>query len=150
MKNLLFQNLNIKNAGGTAAVCLGLIVISILVESLKLLREHLLLKTNGSCCQQIPNESSQLTLCSTPLNNRLRIFFHIAQAAMHMLQICIGYILMLCVMSFNAWFIIAAVFGLTVGYFMCGAILPKQFEDVHCDTPVVSSAPPSYASTVVD
>ena len=45
---------------------------------------------------------------------------HMLQTVLHMLQITLGYALMLIAMTFNLWLFLAVVCGLTLGYFLCG------------------------------
>ncbi|XP_029565464.1 probable low affinity copper uptake protein 2 isoform X2 [Salmo trutta] len=48
--------------------------------------------------------------------NRWRL--HGIQTAMHILQVTLGYILMLCVMSYNTWIFLGVILGSVLGYFI--------------------------------
>jgi len=50
---------------------------------------------------------------------------HGAQAALHMLQVCLGYMLMLCVMSYNSWIFLGVVAGSVLGYFFAFPLLGR-------------------------
>ncbi|XP_023839931.1 protein SLC31A2 isoform X1 [Salvelinus sp. IW2-2015] len=48
--------------------------------------------------------------------NRWRL--HGIQTAIHILQVTLGYILMLCVMSYNTWIFLGVILGSVLGYFI--------------------------------
>ncbi|NXM82162.1 COPT2 protein, partial [Oenanthe oenanthe] len=45
-------------------------------------------------------------------------WFHVAQTLFHVLQVVLGYMVMLAVMSYNGWIFLGAIAGSTLGYFM--------------------------------
>ncbi|NWY96828.1 COPT2 protein, partial [Loxia curvirostra] len=45
-------------------------------------------------------------------------WFHVGQTLFHVLQVVLGYMVMLAVMSYNAWIFLGAIVGSTLGYFM--------------------------------
>lgn len=47
-----------------------------------------------------------------------RLLLHSAQSGLHMLQVTLGYMLMLCVMSYNTWIFLAVISGSVLGYFL--------------------------------
>ncbi|NXC38540.1 COPT2 protein, partial [Penelope pileata] len=44
--------------------------------------------------------------------------YHVGQTLLHVLQVGLGYALMLAVMSYNAWILLGVVAGSAVGYFL--------------------------------
>ncbi|KAF3848810.1 hypothetical protein F7725_015307 [Dissostichus mawsoni] len=48
----------------------------------------------------------------------LKWLLHAIQTALHMLQVSLGYMLMLCVMSYNTWIFLGVVVGSVLGYFI--------------------------------
>ncbi|XP_076016113.1 protein SLC31A2 [Genypterus blacodes] len=48
---------------------------------------------------------------------------HVVQTVLHMLQVTLGYMLMLCVMSYNIWIFIGVVAGSVLGYFLSFPLL---------------------------
>ncbi|KAK6316081.1 hypothetical protein J4Q44_G00136050 [Coregonus suidteri] len=48
--------------------------------------------------------------------NRWRL--HGIQTALHILQVTLGYMLMLCVMSYNTWIFLGVILGSVLGYFI--------------------------------
>ena len=59
---------------------------------------------------------------------------HIMQTVLHMIQIFISYILMLAVMYYNVWLILAIILGAGVGYFAVGFRQYRTYSDFgdHC------------------
>uniref|UniRef100_A0A6Q2XED4 Copper transport protein n=2 Tax=Esox lucius TaxID=8010 RepID=A0A6Q2XED4_ESOLU len=51
---------------------------------------------------------------------------HGVQTALHILQVVLGYMLMLCVMSYNTWIFLGVIVGSVIGYFI-GFPLLDQF-----------------------
>lgn len=50
---------------------------------------------------------------------------HGVQTLLHMLQVTLGYMLMLCVMSYNVWIFVGVVGGSVLGYFVSFPLLGK-------------------------
>ncbi|KAM3874411.1 protein SLC31A2 [Diretmus argenteus] len=48
---------------------------------------------------------------------------HGIQTALHILQVSLGYILMLCVMSYNTWIFLGVIAGSAIGYFIAFPLL---------------------------
>ncbi len=44
--------------------------------------------------------------------------FHILQSILHVVQVGLGYLLMLVAMTYNGWLFLAVIFGAGVGYFI--------------------------------
>ncbi|XP_051536463.1 probable low affinity copper uptake protein 2 [Myxocyprinus asiaticus] len=65
-----------------------------------------------------PTESTTATT-STAKNWLL----HSLQTAIHVLQVTLGYMLMLCVMSYNIWIFLGVIVGSALGYFLAFPLL---------------------------
>ncbi|XP_031711434.1 protein SLC31A2 isoform X1 [Anarrhichthys ocellatus] len=75
-------------------------------------------------------ESSASESALTPMeppppapNTTNRWLLHGIQAVLHMLQVSLGYMLMLCVMSYNTWIFIGVIMGSLLGYFISFPLL---------------------------
>ncbi|NXR96587.1 COPT2 protein, partial [Hypocryptadius cinnamomeus] len=58
------------------------------------------------------------SLMAFPLSFPRWFWFHVGQTLFHMVQVVLGYMVMLAVMSYNAWIFLGAIAGSTLGYFM--------------------------------
>ncbi|KAJ0057767.1 hypothetical protein NL108_017685 [Boleophthalmus pectinirostris] len=127
---LLFDFWKVHGVGGMLLSVLVVFLLTLFYEVLKVSRVWLdhrfkrtapppgdtSLKLEGS--QSI---SSLTPIASTqpipPLSTKQRVLLHSAQAGLHTVQVALGYMLMLCVMSYNTWIFLAVVFGAVLGYF---------------------------------
>ncbi|KAM9841438.1 protein SLC31A2 isoform 2-T2 [Aulostomus maculatus] len=85
---------------------------------------------------QHPSDSSSMLECSpsvsslTPIEPRPPApstknswLLHGIQTALHVLQVSLGYMLMLCVMSYNTWIFLGVIVGSALGYFISFPLL---------------------------
>ncbi|XP_045625767.1 protein SLC31A2 isoform X4 [Procambarus clarkii] len=125
--DFLFKGVNIITTWGMVSLCLGLLSLSVLAEGFKVARSQLLKvaasRKTGCNKYEIP-ERSPLLMSESFLGRRnqkflykRRVKFHILQSFLHVVHLTIGYILMLVVMTYNAYFTIAVVSGAGLGYF---------------------------------
>ncbi|XP_037791445.1 high affinity copper uptake protein 1-like [Penaeus monodon] len=125
--DFLFYGVNITTTWGMVSLCLGLVSLSILAEGFKVARSQLLkvaMSRRTGCTKYEVPERSPLLMSQSFLGRRnekllykRRIKFHILQSFLHVIHLTIGYILMLIVMTYNAYFSIAIVGGAGLGYF---------------------------------
>uniref|UniRef100_T1IYV7 Copper transport protein n=1 Tax=Strigamia maritima TaxID=126957 RepID=T1IYV7_STRMM len=149
IKNLLFENVNISTVTGLIIACILITLLSGIYELIHFFRQYLIYKTKSSC--QIPlNESSQLCCKDEPIRTTVKIQIHCAQSLLHMVQVLIGYIIMLCVMTFNAFFLLCVLLAIGIVYFMLGTLIPKymDFPDEVCipNNPKLADGNQSYSS----
>lgn len=78
-----------------------------------------------SVLESSPSESSLTPIHSHPPapNNRNSWLLHCIQTALHVLQVTLGYMLMLCVMSYNTWIFLGVIAGSVLGYFISFPLL---------------------------
>ncbi|NXR73180.1 COPT2 protein, partial [Pycnonotus jocosus] len=57
-------------------------------------------------------------LMAFPISFPRWFWFHVGQTLFHVVQVVLGYMVMLAVMSYNAWIFLGAIAGSTLGYFM--------------------------------
>ncbi|XP_010290710.1 PREDICTED: probable low affinity copper uptake protein 2, partial [Phaethon lepturus] len=51
--------------------------------------------------------------------------YHVGQTLFHVVQVVLGYMVMLAVMSYNAWIFLAAIAGSALGYFVVYPLLGR-------------------------
>ncbi|KAG7240812.1 hypothetical protein INR49_023386 [Caranx melampygus] len=80
---------------------------------------------NISVLESSPSESSLTPIQSHPPapNNRNSWLLHCIQTVLHILQVSLGYMLMLCVMSYNTWIFLGVITGSVLGYFISFPLL---------------------------
>lgn len=67
---------------------------------------------------QLSNMMKWLLVCSWLL--------HVIQTCLHVLQVTLGYMLMLCVMSYNVWIFLGVVLGSALGYYVAFPLLGQM------------------------
>ncbi|NXJ86499.1 COPT2 protein, partial [Trogon melanurus] len=121
---------------GMALSVLVILLLSMLYEAVKmgkavLLRRALLALPRSLSRESLapeegdtgPTQGTQGS-CPGPLLMGFPIFFprwfqyHIGQTLFHVVQVVLGYMVMLAVMSYNAWIFLGAIAGSTLGYFV--------------------------------
>ncbi|NXO00535.1 COPT2 protein, partial [Rhinopomastus cyanomelas] len=104
-----------------------ILLLSMLYEAVKMGKAVLLRRA----LQALPHSLSRESLAepeeegdSHPMQGRFPIFFpswfqfHVAQTLVHVVQVVLGYLVMLAVMSYNAWIFLGAIVGSALGYFV--------------------------------
>ncbi|NXQ39199.1 COPT2 protein, partial [Catharus fuscescens] len=107
---------------GMVLSVLVILLLSVLYEAVKMgkavLLQRALLALPRSLSQEAlsepPEEDSR---DSSPAQSRW-FWFHVAQTLFHVLQVVLGYMVMLAVMSYNGWIFLGAIAGSTLGYFL--------------------------------
>lgn len=127
---------------GVAGMLLSVVVVFLLTlcyEVLKVSRiwlSHRFEKSTTPPCgdntpvlDSMPSESSLASIApaqppDSHIDRRRRLLLlHGTQAVLHVLQVALGYMLMLCVMSYNTWIFLAVIFGSVLGYFLLFPLL---------------------------
>ncbi|CAK6965104.1 probable low affinity copper uptake protein 2 [Scomber scombrus] len=83
---------------------------------------------SSSVLESSPSESS-LTPIDSPSpapSTRNSWLLHGVQTVLHMLQVSLGYMLMLCVMSYNTWIFLGVIVGSVLGYFISFPLLGQM------------------------
>ncbi|XP_036443825.1 probable low affinity copper uptake protein 2 [Colossoma macropomum] len=68
-----------------------------------------------------PTENTATTAVITPTINSWLL--HSLQTGLHIVQVVLGYMLMLCVMSYNIWIFLGVIVGSLLGYFFAFPLL---------------------------
>lgn len=124
---LLFDFWDVHGVAGMLLSVAVVFLLTLLYEVLKVSRIWLSHRFQKSAAP--PGESSPV-LDSTPSESSMtpfapaqappphRLLLHGAQAGLHVLQVVLGYMLMLCVMSYNTWIFLAVICGSVLGYYL--------------------------------
>jgi len=149
--DFFFKGLTINTAGSFAALCIVLVVLSMVYELLKVhsarvraraARERL--RSNSYA----PSETATLISHSTVPFGRQRFPQQLAklsgEAAVFLLHSTLGYALMLSVMIYNGYIFITVVLSMGLGYFLFGHISMKvNMENMQARTTNVICTPAS-------
>ncbi|NXP19160.1 COPT2 protein, partial [Scytalopus superciliaris] len=112
---------------GMVLSVLVILLLSVLYEAVKMGKAMLLRRA----LLALPRSLSQEALTepeeggTDPAQGRgFPVFFHrwfryhVGQTLLHVVQVVLGYMVMLAVMSYNAWIFLGAIAGSTLGYFV--------------------------------
>ncbi|RMB93507.1 hypothetical protein DUI87_30205 [Hirundo rustica rustica] len=123
---LLFDFWNVHSPTGMVLSVLVILLLSVLYEAVKMGKAVLLRRA----LLALPRSLSQEALTepregdSDPAQGRW-FWFHVGQTLFHVVQVVLGYMVMLAVMSYNAWIFLGAIAGSTLGYFMVYPLLGR-------------------------
>lgn len=139
---LLFDFWNVRGPAGMVLSVLVVLLLTVFYELLKVFRVWL----RGRCsprplsfptasfsrarCREsnaaLASISSQVSLTRVETNSPVVLnswFHHGLQTVLHVLQVTLGYMLMLCVMSYNVWIFLGVLAGSVLGYFLAFPLL---------------------------
>ncbi|XP_008831744.1 probable low affinity copper uptake protein 2 isoform X1 [Nannospalax galili] len=128
---LLFDFWSVHSPAGMALSVLVILLMAVLYEGIKVGKVKLLHKT----LESLPTATSQQLILETdqdsagssspPVNRtHLRWFLcHFGQSLVHVIQVVIGYFVMLAVMSYNTWIFLGVVLGSALGYYLAYPLL---------------------------
>lgn len=138
---ILFKSFTVRTAGEFASAVVVIFLISIAYEGLKFWREKLYndyATETATVCSSIKASTSELTSNKQSGNKKsirelLTHKIHIIQTVLHFMQVTLSYCLMLIVMTFNVWLVLAVVVGAAFGYFFFGWIRQRSIDVAeHC------------------
>ncbi|XP_014736562.1 PREDICTED: probable low affinity copper uptake protein 2 [Sturnus vulgaris] len=129
---LLFDFWNVHSPTGMVLSVLVILLLSVLYEAVKMgkavLLQRALLALPRSLSQEAltqPQEGDSGDSRDSSSAQGRWFWFHVAQTLFHVLQVVLGYMVMLAVMSYNAWIFLGAIAGSTLGYFMVYPLLGR-------------------------
>ncbi|KAM9821075.1 protein SLC31A2 [Neosynchiropus ocellatus] len=135
---LLFDFWEVHSAAGMAVSVIVVLLLTVFYELLKVWRVWLSSNsvlprsqtpppyTRSSSIQTDSNSALEYAPSEAPLAPKESFFpktrnswlLHAVQSLLHLLQVSLGYTLMLCVMSYNTWIFLGVVLGSVLGYFL--------------------------------
>ncbi|XP_029985722.1 high affinity copper uptake protein 1 isoform X2 [Sphaeramia orbicularis] len=119
---LLFKGLLINSAGEMAGACIGVFLLAMLYEGLKIGREVLLRRSQVNVrynSMPLPGaDGTVLMETHKTVGQRMLSPAHFLQTLLHIIQVVVSYFLMLVFMTYNGYLCIAVAAGAGMGYFL--------------------------------
>ncbi|XP_038601280.1 probable low affinity copper uptake protein 2 [Tachyglossus aculeatus] len=130
---LLFDFWNVHSPAGLVLSVLVVLLLAVLYESIKVSKAKLLhralLSFPRKLSQQLIEDSDGESVASDLAQSHAtsRWFLcHFGQSLLHIVQVVIGYFVMLAVMSYNTWIFLGVILGSTLGYFVAYPLLRER------------------------
>ncbi|XP_015276652.1 PREDICTED: probable low affinity copper uptake protein 2 isoform X2 [Gekko japonicus] len=128
---LLFDFWNVHSPAGMVLSVLVIMLLAVLYEAIKVGRAKLLQRTMPALAHSLSQETLQEPerasmntsteqLASTP---QKLFLWHSTQTLLHVIQVVLGYLVMLAVMSYNAWIFLGVIVGSAIGYYIAYPLL---------------------------
>ncbi|CAK9806777.1 High affinity copper uptake protein 1 [Anthophora quadrimaculata] len=105
---ILFNEWRTANTQGLVWSMVGIVLLTSIYEGIKSYRDHLYIHTK--CIQKTKGVRSRWSLLFSKI--------HILQTILNVVQLIIGYCLMLIFMTYNVWLCIAVALGAVLGYWL--------------------------------
>nr|XP_020668914.1 probable low affinity copper uptake protein 2 [Pogona vitticeps] len=111
-----------------------ILLLALLYEAIKVAKAKVILRMMPalvpSVSQETLREPEQASInagLEQPAGTSKNPFlWHVAQTLLHITHVVLGYLVMLAVMSYNAWVFLGAIVGSTVGYYVAYPFLSIQ------------------------
>nr|CAB3266222.1 high affinity copper uptake protein 1-like [Phallusia mammillata] len=132
---VLFVEWLVVTPGQLAGACVGVFLLSILYEGLKVLRAHLLARLNpGRRYTKNGSDDVMIKPASHTAISRMCNGWHILQSVLQVVQTTLGMFLMLVYMTFNVWLALCISLGSGFGYYFFGWMVRQSTEwGDHCN-----------------
>uniref|UniRef100_A0A663NB55 Copper transport protein n=1 Tax=Athene cunicularia TaxID=194338 RepID=A0A663NB55_ATHCN len=122
---LLFDFWSVHTPTGMALSVLVILLLSMLYEAVKMGKAVLLRRALLALPRSLtaPGHGGAAgcpshSLMGFPISFHRWFQYHVGQTLFHVVQVVLGYMVMLAVMSYNAWIFLGAIIGSTLGYFV--------------------------------
>lgn len=143
--SFLFPGYNVNTIWGLVATCFGLAALAVLYEAMKVSQIHLQQSVIRSISRTTSASSENSSLLSRVTPKNFRSYTKCGSCSRWTLQMlhwslhtALGYILMLAVMTYNAYITIALVIGACIGYSIFGpALIQLNMQYFHHKQAVV-------------
>ncbi|KAM6337195.1 protein SLC31A2 isoform 2-T2 [Alca torda] len=123
---LLFDFWRIHTPTGMVLSVLVILLLSVLYEALKMGKAVLLRRALLALPHSLSRESLLEPEEGDTGPTQGRWFrYHLSQTLFHVVQVVLGYMVMLAVMSYNTWIFLGAIAGSTLGYFVVYPLLGR-------------------------
>ncbi|XP_077163209.1 protein SLC31A2 isoform X2 [Paroedura picta] len=111
-----------------------IMLLSVLYEAIKVGRAKLLQRTMPALAPSLsqetleePEGASVNTGVERLASNSQKLFlWHSTQTLLHVVQVVLGYLVMLAVMSYNVWIFLGVIVGSAIGYYVAFPLLSAR------------------------
>ncbi|KAG8195187.1 hypothetical protein JTE90_027931 [Oedothorax gibbosus] len=144
VQDLLFKDVTVSSNGGMVGLCFGVAVFTFLYEVIKSLRHYLVvlqMKQRENDMQLSDDEHIRKngplfsSLDPSTAKKMQRLKFHCLQTLLHMLQLTMGYMVMLIVMSFNVWLMLSIILTTALCFYFHEYLLSRKSLIVPLEIP---------------
>lgn len=121
---ILFKEWEVSSVQGMVFSVIAVLILSALYEGLKYFREYLFKKyfssLEYSSVSVLNDDGKTVTEIHKIARNRILSWPHAVQTVLHTIQMLVSFALMLIVMTYNVWLLLAVAVGMGIGYFFFG------------------------------
>ncbi|PFX23956.1 high affinity copper uptake protein 1-like [Stylophora pistillata] len=125
--NVLFEQWEITSTKVLIGSCIAVFFLAVLYEGLKIFRMRLM-HTHGRYVRE-SNQGKDVTHyweTRRGCRQNMCTCLHLMQTVMHVVQVVLGYLLMLVVMTFQVYLGVAVIIGAGLGYFLFAGLTPEN------------------------
>ncbi|GIX78752.1 copper transporter [Caerostris darwini] len=134
VQHLLFKDVTVSSNEGMFGLCVGVAVFTFVYEAIKSLRHYLVILQNKRKAEHLQHsedknigkEDSTFTSLTLSSEKAEKLKFHCIQSVLHMIQLTLGYMVMLIVMSYNAWLVITIVVTTAMCFYFHEFVLSRK------------------------
>ncbi|XP_042335371.1 probable low affinity copper uptake protein 2 [Sceloporus undulatus] len=128
---LLFDFWNVHSPAGMVLSVVVIMLLAVLYEAIKVGKVKLIQRTMPIIPPSISQETlgeperGSINMGTTHLTSipKIQLPWHVAQTFIHVVQVVLGYLVMLAVMSYNSWIFLGVIVGSAVGYYVAYPLL---------------------------
>ncbi|CAG2201879.1 unnamed protein product [Mytilus edulis] len=156
VEHFLFESISVKNKNDLFYVCIIVGLVTLCLEGLRVLflyfesrvRQHPLTygQTDAHSQDKAPLFSSLSIPSSIESIRKRRLKYHCLAFITHIINVILGFLIMLAVMSYNVWIGVSVLSGAGLGHFLFGTVKNR----IHLKYPTIAPAVRSNSSVQIN